>query len=159
MSKATGYHSLLAVFVLLVLSTSIVSAQTTEFTYQGRLVDGTLPANASYDFKFKLYDVETGGQEIGSFDSPGVEVSNGVFTVRLDFGAPAFNRSPRFLEIYVKPAGGQTFILLSPRQPVTSAPHAIKTLLADTANFATAATNAAQLGGIAANQSSQPTRE
>jgi len=30
-----------------------VHAQTTEFTYQGRLIDGTNPANGQYDFQFK----------------------------------------------------------------------------------------------------------
>lgn len=46
MSKAIRYHSLLAVFVLLVFNMSTASAQTTEFTYQGKLNDGAMPANA-----------------------------------------------------------------------------------------------------------------
>jgi hypothetical protein len=155
MSKATSYHLLLAVFVLLVLNMSTASAQTTEFTYQGRLVDGSMPANASYDFEFNLFDVETGGTKIGTQTRLGVPVANGIFTVRLDFGAEGFRGSPRFLEIFVKPAGGPTFTALTPRQPVTSAPHAIKSLHSDTAQSAfsaTEATNSAQLGGIAANQ-------
>ena len=33
-------------------------AQTTEFTYQGRLVDGSLPANTPHDFEFRLFTVK-----------------------------------------------------------------------------------------------------
>ena len=152
MSKAISRHSLLVVVALLISITSTASAQTTEFTYQGRLVDGSMPANASYDFEFKLFEDETGGTEIGTQTRLGVLVANGIFTVRLDFGAAAFKSSPRFLEIFVKPAGGPTFTALTPRQPVTSAPHAIKSLSADTAQSATEATNSAQLGGVAASQ-------
>lgn len=45
MSKAISYHSLLAVFVLLVFNLSTASAQTTEFTYQGKLTDGDAAAD------------------------------------------------------------------------------------------------------------------
>jgi len=142
-------------FTLLVCAAN-VSAQNTEFTYQGSLKDGVLPANGSYDFKFRLFDVVSGGAEIASTDAQGIAVSNGIFTVRLDFGSSAFREAPRFLEILVKPAGGPTFVTLTPRQPVTSAPHAIKSLSADsaqTANFAntaTDATNAARADGLSA---------
>ncbi|MEO8041188.1 MAG: hypothetical protein ABI646_01145 [Acidobacteriota bacterium] len=80
--------------LLLLASANLAIAQTTEFTYQGRLVDGALPANASYDLEFKLFDVETGGTALGTTQRPGVPVSNGIFTVRLDFGAN-FNGGPR----------------------------------------------------------------
>ena len=37
----------LIALVLLLAAANFAFAQTTEFTYQGRLVDGTMPANAS----------------------------------------------------------------------------------------------------------------
>lgn len=124
---------------------ALAAAQTTEFTYQGRLMDGSLPANASYDLEFKLFDVDTGGAELGTQTRNGVAVANGIFTVRLDFGVQ-FTGSARWLEIAVKPAGGPTFTPLNPRQPVTSAPYSIKSRNADTAS------NSTMLGSIAANQ-------
>ncbi|MGH9948011.1 MAG: tail fiber domain-containing protein [Pyrinomonadaceae bacterium] len=131
-----------------------VFAQTTEFTYQGRLIDGALPANADYDLEFRLFDVDTGGTALGTQTRLAVAVSNGIFTVRLDFGAQ-FTGSNRWIEIAVKPAASGSFTTLNPRQPVSSAPYSIRSLnsaVADTATNALTATNSLQLGGVAANQ-------
>jgi len=46
---------ILAVFCALV-AASTVCAQTTAFTYQGRLIDGGQPAKGSYDLAFTVYD-------------------------------------------------------------------------------------------------------
>lgn len=122
-------------------------AQTTEFTYQGRLLDSSLPATGSYDFEFKLFDSLVSGTQLGStVTKTGVSVTSGIFTVRLDFGAQ-FPGSPRYLEISVKPSGPGTFTLLAPRQLITSTPYAVKSLNADTAATANDATN---LGGVPA---------
>jgi hypothetical protein len=69
--------------------------------------------------------------------------------VRLDFGSEHFNGADRWIEIAVRPAGSGTFTALSPRQRVTSAPYSIKSLNSETALIAT---NATQLGGVAADQ-------
>src|SRR5262249_18089131 len=112
--------------------------QTTAFTYQGRLVDNGNLANTSYDMQFKLFDAVSGGTQIGStltFDGtgsnpPAVFVSNGIFTVTLDFGtcapAPCFKGNPRFLELAVRLHGGGSYTTLSPRQQITSTPYAMK---------------------------------
>lgn len=55
---------LLAV-VTLVLSTSQAGAQTTEFTYQGKLSESGKPASGTYDFEFLLYDSLSGGTAQG----------------------------------------------------------------------------------------------
>lgn len=123
-----------------------VSAQTTEFTYQGRLVSGGTPANASHDFEFWLFREVSGGTALGTIQRFGVAVSNGVFTVLLDFG-DEFNGDARFLEIAVKPAGSPNpFTILAPRQPISSAPYSVRSSKATTAD------NATFLGGVAANQ-------
>ena len=136
--------------ILLVLGSNLVSAQTSEFTYQGKLTDsaGTF---ASYDFEFRLFDVATGGTALGTIQRPGVQVSGGVFTVKLDFGGSStFRGSERWLEIAVKPAGSANpLTILTPRQTVTSAPYSIRSSNAATADIAT---NSTQLGGVAANQ-------
>ncbi len=133
-------------FILCLMAMSSVEAQTTEFTYQGRLVDGSLPANTPQDFEFRLFAAETGGTALGTQTRLGVPVSNGIFTVRLDF-AGQFDGPARWLEISVKPAGDPNpFTLLNPRQPVSSAPYSIRSLNAGTA------VNSLNLGGVAANQ-------
>ncbi len=122
-----------------------VSAQTTEFVYQGQLQNASAPATGSYDFVFSLYDAPASGLPLGTLTKSNVAVANGIFSVNLDFG-PSFPGAGRFLEIVIRQSGGGPFTVLSPRQPVSSAPYAIKSLSAD------AATNSALLGGVGANQ-------
>jgi len=86
-------HLTLALVTLVLLSTfslqlSTAFAQGTAFTYQGRLSANGAPANGIYDFDFALFNTNSGGSEIGSTDFVlGVPVTNGLFTVSLDFGA------------------------------------------------------------------------
>ncbi len=135
-------------FLSLVLGAS-VSAQTTEFTYQGSLKDGATAANGNYDFEFVLFDALSGGTQVGSPISRNtVSVANGLFSAKLDFGNQ-FSGANRFLEIRVALSSLPGFTTLTPRQPINSSPYSVKSLNAD--NAATA-TNATQLGGVAANQ-------
>lgn len=134
--------------ILLLAAAYAAFAQTTEFTYQGRLVDGTLPANASYDFEFRLFPVASGGTAAGTLARNGVLVSDGNFTVTLDFG-PVFQGQPFWLEIAVKPAGGPMLQLLSPRQAIASVPYAVRSLNSTAADESA---NALQLGGVNASQ-------
>jgi hypothetical protein len=116
--------------ILMLLSTfnpqlSTAFAQGTAFTYQGRLNDGTNPANGSYDLRFTVYDAVTGGSAVGGpLTNTPTAVSNGVFSVVLDFGA-VFPGANRWLEIAARTNGGGSFSLLSPRQPLTAAPYAV----------------------------------
>lgn len=157
--------------LLFTLCASAVVAQTSVFTYQGRLTDGGTAANGNYDLQFALFDSLAGGTQIGATQtSPNVLVSAGIFSVQLDFGASAFPGANRFLEIGARLTGAASFTTLAPRQPITSTPYAIRSSSAanaDTAanannatnatnavnaTTATTATNATQLGGVAANQ-------
>ena len=138
-------------FALLILLTFGASAwsQTPDFTYQGRLLDSSAAANGNYDLEFKLYDAQSNGTLLGTCTRPGTPVSSGIFTVRLDFPANAFDGTDRFLEIGVKPASDPgPFVPLTPRQPITSAPYSVRSLTAATADLAT---NSSQLGGIPSN--------
>lgn len=135
-------HSLLCLLLLLI-SFGIAQAQSTQFSYQGRLTDNSLSANGAYDFQFKLFDAASGGAQVGATVSlTNINVSSGIFTVTLDFGASAFPGANRFLEINVRLAGGGAFTTLNPRQPVTSTPYAIQSLNAANAANAANATNA-----------------
>jgi hypothetical protein len=65
--------------------------QGTAFTYQGRLNDGSAPANGPHDFRFTLFAASSGGNAIaGPLTNSAVAVSKGLFTVLLDFGADGF---------------------------------------------------------------------
>lgn len=129
------------------------------FTYQGCLtVDGLIGPNMRFDFRFKLFDAETGGNQIGGDDRPDViyfpaagnySPTSGthsvLFTVPLDFGADAFipavgdynfpGLMPRWLQIEVRPADtnpAAPYTLLSPRQPITPTPQALYAATAGT---------------------------
>src|SRR5258707_15811671 len=81
-------------------------AQGTAFTYQGRLTSGTNAANGLFDFNFSLFSVSTGAGQVGStYPVPLIAVSNGLFTVTLDFGAN-FPGAGRWLEIAVRTNAG-----------------------------------------------------
>src|SRR5271167_4299224 len=71
---------------------SSASAQGTAFTYEGRLNDGGNPANGSYDLTFSLFNVSSGGSAVaGPLTKSTVGVTNGLFTVVLDYGSGIFN--------------------------------------------------------------------
>ncbi|MEZ4859870.1 MAG: hypothetical protein R3C14_01110 [Caldilineaceae bacterium] len=116
---------------------------TTTITYQGRLQSGTTPANGTYDFEFTLYDVESDGKAVAApVAANGVTVTDGVFSVPLDFGNAAFPGEPRWLEIKVRPSGSGNFGLLTPRQFIAPVPYAIYATAAGTAASASRATTA-----------------
>ena len=115
----------------------VAMAQGTAFTYQGRLLDGAVPATANYDFEFRLFDAKIGGTQAGAtVQKLNVAVASGIFTVTLDFGNQ-FPGADRVLDISVRTAGGDTFTPLTPRQLITSAPHSIRSLNSATADTTT----------------------
>jgi hypothetical protein len=105
---------------------SLAWGASTAITYQGQLRADALPANGSYDLEFALFDAATVGSQISSTVAVnGVTVTNGLFTVALDFGSKAFSGPDRWLEVAVQPAGGGGFTTLTPRQKLTPAPYAL----------------------------------
>jgi|GEM_PF-1489271 len=141
MKHATTRQSLATTLALcLLLLTAVTPAAyaqaTTAFTYQGRLTDGGAAANGAYDLQFALFDAASAGTQQGAnLTLSSVQVTNGVFTVGLDFGVNAFPGAPRFLQISVRPgASSGAFTLLTPRQPVTATPYALRSLTATAAD-------------------------
>jgi hypothetical protein len=129
-------HLLVGLLFTLIVSYSSL-AQTTTFTYQGRLTDNGSPVNGQYDLQFKLFDLLGGGAQQGTTQTlTNITVTSGIFTVQLDFGACAscFNGALRFLEIAAKKTTDSTYTTLSPRQPVNSTPYAIKSQNATSAD-------------------------
>lgn len=136
---------LIFIFVLVLLIPTAALAQGTGFNFQGRLNDGTNPANGQYDLQFRLFNAAVGDTQIGStLSRPATILINGVFSVTLDFGATAFNNpNAVFIEIGVKPAGSpNAFTILGPRQQLTVVPFAVRAANATNADNATNATNA-----------------
>ena len=124
-----------AMALALLLVANSAFAQGSSFTYQGRLTDGGAAANGIYDLQFVLFDSASSGAQIGSTQTlNSVLVSAGVFSVTLDFGANSFNGANRFLEISARPSGAGSFTLLTPRQPVTATPYAIRSVNASAAD-------------------------
>jgi hypothetical protein len=95
----------------------------TGFTYQGQLQSGGQPVNETCDMAFRLYDQATGGMQVGSAITTSVPITDGFFTVGLDFG-PAFAGDARWLEVRVKCPGDANYADLG-REELTAAPYAL----------------------------------
>jgi photosystem II stability/assembly factor-like uncharacterized protein len=135
-------------FVAMLLSTliyqpSISFAQGTALTYQGQLNDTGGAANGSYDLTFTVFDAVTDGTLVGGpLTNTATVISNGLFTVTLDFGTGIFTGPARWLEIGVQTNGGaDSYTFLVPRQAITASPYAI------TAGNVTGAVADSQLSG------------
>ncbi len=123
-----------------------LAAQGTAIFYQGRLNDSGVPANASYDLRFAVYDAPTNGNCVSLLlTNYAVPVAGGLFTVTLDFGPGFFNGTDNgsnyWMDIGVRAIGVTNFTALLPRQPVLPVPYAL---------FATSASNL--LGALQSTQ-------
>ena len=142
-----------AVFLFLTLA---ARAQTTAFTYQGQLISSNGAATGSYDFRFRIFDANS-NVVAGPLTNAPVGVTNGLFTVTLNFGASVFNGSSRSLEIAVRSYGDtNAYIALSPWQTLTSVPYAIQSLNASNAVVLTAPLQATNLAGTIPNSLLSP---
>jgi len=123
-TKLIKHAALLVLLSTLIFQPSTALAQGTIFTYQGSLNDSGSPANGTnYGMVFYLYDAPAAGNVLGNLGIVSVSVSNGLFTVPLDFGTN-FPGADRWLEITVQKNGGG-FTTLAPRQKLTPTPYAI----------------------------------
>ncbi|MFO0875292.1 MAG: hypothetical protein U0575_15165 [Phycisphaerales bacterium] len=103
----------------------------TNFTYQGQLRNAGGPINGTASARFRLFNQAAGGSQVGgSLTACGLTLVDGLFTVDLDFGFSVFDGSERWLEISVQSPASDcaTFTVLAPRQQLTPAPYAIRSL-------------------------------
>jgi len=134
--------SILAV-VVLVAWNCVAAPPDRDFTFQGVLTDGASPADGLYDLRFRLFDAASGGAELTRVELDDERVSNGRLTAVLDLGDP-FDGRALWLQIEVRPgASTSAFTALTPRQPLTGAPHA---LAAGRAGHAATASTAVSAG-------------
>jgi hypothetical protein len=99
----------------------------TAFTYQGFLRDDGIPANGQFRMVFELLKSGTPEPVAPPVIGP-VEVTDGVFTAKLDFG-PVFNGSPVDLHILID-LGGR-LIPLDPPQRICPTPLAMRAASAE----------------------------
>ncbi len=104
-------------------------ALSTAFSYQGQLKLEGAPVNGACDFRFRLWDAETGGLQVGPTQAaPALPVAGGLFALALDFGG-VFADPQLWLETSVAyPAGTGTWVTLEPRQALHAAPQALYAL-------------------------------
>jgi len=111
------------------LTVKLVSSSQDVFTYHGELSEGNVQVDGDYDFRFALYDEASGGAQQGAtVVKEDVGVSQGRFTVKLDFGGGVFDGNERWLEIDVRDGvltDPGAFVTLTPRQELTATPYAI----------------------------------
>jgi photosystem II stability/assembly factor-like uncharacterized protein len=131
------------------LQPSTAFAQGTAFTYQGQLQNNGSPASGIYDLRFTIYDAITNGSLIaGPLTNSATGVTNGLFTVTLDFGGGVFTGPARWLQLDVRTNGGGAFATLFPFQPILPVPYAI---FANTSSNLSGTVPAAQLSAGTAN--------
>jgi hypothetical protein len=101
----------------------------TAFTYQGQLRFNGVLQDGTFDFQFCLYANASGGSALGCAPiQEDVTVTEGRFTVQLDFGN-VFDGEQKFAEIGVRSgASTGTFSVLAPRQELTATPYALRAI-------------------------------
>ena len=160
MKKILFVQSKLLIMIAILIVSVIQSAAqvSTEFTYQGKLTVSGAPASGTFDLRFTLEDVN--GFSLGKpVELPGTTVTNGIFTVSLDFGTEFFDQNDRYLKIEVRHSSENPddYTELAPLQKLTPAPTSFfsrNSLFAVESGNATNAQNSQDsqtLGGIAAN--------
>lgn len=134
----------LSVILILLAGEAAAWAQGTAFIYQGHLTDGNREANGIYSFHFDIVDAVTNGNAVGTaITKDTVTVSNGLFSVSLDFGPGIFTGPDRWLDIGVKSNGvAGAYTQLTPCQPLSPWPYAMFAASAGVAGTAMAATTA-----------------
>src|ERR1017187_6420478 len=103
--KSTLKLTTLALLAVLTLNSQLSTAfaQGTAFTYQGQLQNNGSPASGTYNLQFSLYTNSSGGVAVaGPVTTSGVIVTNGLFTVTMDFGASVWNGETNWLQIGVE---------------------------------------------------------
>jgi hypothetical protein len=149
MTEKSILQNVFVALIFVCLTANTAFAQTTTFTYQGKLTDSGTP-QTTYQMEFKLFGSAGGADQIGAtITNTNISVNQGVFTVNLDFGAAAFPGADRFLQISVRRSASESFITLNPRQQITSSPYSIRTLSAAQADVAL---DSQKLGGVEASE-------
>ena len=134
-------------FSMICFSTATTHAQGTAFSYQGRLNSSGSAANGSYDLTFAVFATNSGGSSVaGPLTNSATGVTNGLFTVSLDFGGGVFTGNALWLKLSVRTNGSGSFTTLAPRQPILPTPYAL--YASNSATALTASSAATAVNGV-----------
>jgi len=124
-----GWTFLMGPLLAALVATQAPAQSSSSFTYQGELTQSGTLVNDVCDFTFEVCTVPVGDDCYPTVVTmTGVSVVDGRFTVELDFPVTYFESAGRWLRIGVRcPAGSGAYTTLSPNQPITHAPFAIRT--------------------------------
>ncbi|MFM8360607.1 MAG: hypothetical protein ACKOET_18815 [Verrucomicrobiota bacterium] len=106
------------------LAATSVWAQTSQFLFQDSI---TGLANGVYDFEFRLFSVSSAGSQLGSTLTAGdIPVTNGLYSVLLDFGTAQWTGQDRWIEVRQR-LGTSTgaYTVVPSREQVRPTPYAI----------------------------------
>jgi hypothetical protein len=134
----------IGMFAALLIAAVFARGESTTFVYQGRLSQSGAPYNGTAEFAPTLWDSVSGGTQLQTNNpvSMVVGVTNGLFTLPLDFGDVPFTAgADRWLDLQVRTTLGP-FTTLTPRQKLTATPYAFHAATANTASSAAVATTA-----------------
>ncbi len=95
------------------------------FLYQGRLELDGVPVSGQCSMEFRIFDAAAGGVQVGSTQTTGVAVQEGVFSVLVGAGssiAPSFDGNARWLETSADCGSGQVSL---GRQALSATPYAL----------------------------------
>lgn len=95
------------------------------FIYHGTLLKAGQRTSALCDMRFGLFDAVVGGNLLGNTLEQQVQVKDGQFAAKLDFGAALTGSDDVYLDLWVRcPTGEGTPTHLQPRQPLLPVPSA-----------------------------------
>ncbi|MBI5739348.1 MAG: DUF4215 domain-containing protein [Nitrospirae bacterium] len=137
-SKGVARVFAVLIVLLSIFSQGVLAAIPQTINYQGFLteMDGTPVNNAAAQMRFSLHDSLTAGNELWN-EKQTLNIQNGIYNVVLGSASafpPALDFSAQYyLEVAVYDTVTSLFETLSPRQPLTSVPYAMRAASADIA--------------------------
>lgn len=127
---------------LILLGPSVLSAGAGIFTYQGQLRRDGAPFNGDVAMTFSLWSAPTGGVYYSTTGALPVTVTDGLFSVEVDFPSISFDSGEYWIRISIEdPPHSGNYVTLSPRQRVTASPQALHAARADTLKTPSTITN------------------
>jgi hypothetical protein len=98
-------------------------------SYQGVFTDNGQAPAGTFDIRFTVYTASVGGTQVGAQLTRTVTLDasdGGVFSFDdLDFGPDVFTGPVRYFEIAIRPTGGGSYTVLTPRQRANATPYSI----------------------------------
>ncbi len=125
---STGVRVSVAALVLLLAHSPVHSAPLgTAFTHKGEYKPGGTAVTGVYDFQIVLFNVATLGMPIVSpVTHENVPVTQGNFTVEINYGAPPFATATQYwLETRVRPGISTGAFMVVGRQKLNAVPYAL----------------------------------